>query len=248
MYLFVAVQEKENYYKSGPSGLTKARLESASGERCLIVPYQEFNLSTIRALRPRAVLMSGFGGHFQSRNVRWFWGMDDVLHRADLPMLCFCGSHQLLGFSFTRDLRRVRQLRDHPMRRITGAEDRPRKARSSAAYDLSGFFVAEGFFPITQVRRDPLFLGLPKRMIMRCSHYCEVKQLPPGFELLASSRHCRIEAMRHRDRPLYSTQFHPEAYDAPFFHGRTLLENFAAIVEAFWRGKSGADKACASRG
>ena len=72
-------------------------------------------------------------------------------------------------------------------------------------------------------------------MIMRCSHYCEVKRIPKGFELLASSDHCRIEAMRDRKRPLWATQFHPEAYDAPFFHGRKLLGNFAAIVEEFWK-------------
>jgi len=74
-------------------------------------------------------------------------------------------------------------------------------------------------------------------MMLRCDHYCEVKKLPPGFELLASSGHCRIAAMRHRDRPLYGTQFHPEGYDRPFFHGRTVLENFARIVREYWDGK-----------
>ena len=69
---------------------------------------------------------------------------------------------------------------------------------------------------------------------MRCWHYCEVKTLPPDFQLLASSGHSRIAAMRHADKPLYGTQFHPEAYAAPFFHGRTLLQNFARIVDHFW--------------
>ena len=72
---------------------------------------------------------------------------------------------------------------------------------------------------------------------MRCSHYCEVKKLPKGFELLASSDHCRIEAMRHKHKPLYGTQFHPEAYDEPFLHGKRLLENFAAIVDEFWQSR-----------
>jgi GMP synthase (glutamine-hydrolysing) len=53
------------------------------------------------------------------------------------------------------------------------------------------------------------------------------------FVLLASGDHCRIEAMRHRTRPLYGTQFHPEACAEPFLHGKRLLANFAAIVDHF---------------
>jgi GMP synthase-like glutamine amidotransferase len=234
MYIFVAVQEKEHYYANGPSGRTKARLELASEERCLVVPYQEFDMALVQDLKPRAIVMGGFGGHFQSRKVEWFLGINDVIHQADLPILCFCGSHQVLGFSFNRDLQRVKQLRDEPIRKIKPNEGFPRRAQGDPKFDLSGYFVAEGFFPITRIKPDPLFRGLPKKMIMRCSHYCEVKRLPPSFELLASSAHCRIEAMRHQDKLLYGTQFHPEAYEAPFSHGRRLLENFANIVRDFW--------------
>lgn len=236
MYIFVVVQEKESYYNDGPhGGPVKARLELASGERCLIVPYREFNLRAVRELNPRAIVMSGFGGHFQSRKIEWFFGMDEVLRRADLPMLCICGSHQLAGFSFNGKIRALRRLRDEPIRKLAPAEDRPRRAAGDPRYDLSGYFVAEGFFPVARTKADPLFRGMPRRMVMRCSHYCEVKNLPPGFEIIAASRHCRIEAMRHRERPLYGTQFHPEAYAPPFLDGKTLLSNFAEIVRDFWR-------------
>lgn len=234
MYVFVVVQEQESYYAHGPSGQVKARLEEASGERCLIVPYQEFDMGALDQLRPRAVAMSGFGGHFQSRTIEWFWGMDEVLHRAEVPIICFCGSHQLLGFSYSQNLRETEMVRDQPMRKLCPREDLPRRAQGDPSYDLSEYFVAEGFYSIARVKQDPLFEGLPETMTMRCSHYCEVKQLPPGFDLLAGSGHCEIEAMRHASRPLYGTQFHPEAYEAPFFDGRTLLRNFARMVEGFW--------------
>jgi GMP synthase-like glutamine amidotransferase len=215
-------------------------VELASKERCLIVPYQEFDLAVVRKLQPRAIIMGGFGGHIQSRKVKWFYGLDDVLHKVDVPILCICGSHQVLGFSFNKNLRRVKQLKDQPMRRIGPGEDFPRRAQGDPKCDLSGFLVADGFFPINRVKTDPLFKGLPKRMIMRCSHYCEVKKLPPDFELLATSGLCQIEAMKHKNRTLYGTQFHPESYEAPYFHGRTLLQNFARIVRDFWaRRKSG---------
>ena len=229
MYLYVRVQERESYYRDGPESQVKIRLEEASGERCLVIPYQEFDLSVVQELRPRAIAMSGFGGHWQDRKVEWFWGMDEVLHQADLPIICFCGSHQLLGFSFTRDLRQTRLLSDEPMGKLSPEDESPRQAG-----DLADYFVAEGFYPIRRTRDDPLFDSLPETMLMRCWHYCEVKELPPDFELLATSGHCRIEAMRHKSRPLYGTQFHPEAYDAPFFDGRTLLHSFARIVDGFW--------------
>lgn len=235
MYIFVRFTETDKYYESGPPALVKARLEHASGERCLIVPYREMSMKVVRELSPRAVVMSGFGGHFQSRKIEWFYGVDEVLHEARLPMICFCGSHQLLAFCYDRRIRRLKELRDLPMRKLKPNEHWPRRPCTDPKYNLSRYFVADGFFPIRQVKEDPLFAGLPGTMIMRCSHYCEVKRLPPGFVRIASSRHCGIAAMRHRHRLLYGTQFHPEAYARPFLHGKRLLANFAGIVEAFWK-------------
>jgi hypothetical protein len=140
-----------------------------------------------------------------------------------------------MGFCYHHDIHRLKELRDQPMRKLKPYEHWPRRPGGDPKYDLSGYFVAEGFLPVRRVADDPLFAGLPKTMIMRCSHYCEVKKLPPGFELLATGDHCRIEAMRHRKRPLYGTQFHPEAYAEPFLHGKKLLSNFAKIVEEFWK-------------
>ncbi|MHB0874646.1 MAG: glutamine amidotransferase-related protein [Anaerolineae bacterium] len=239
MYIYVRVMDSDAYDATGPdagSSRIKARLEQASGVPCLIVPYERFDLALVQQLKPRAIAMSGFGNHWQTYKVPSFWGMDEVLHQADLPIICFCGSHQLLGFSFNRDLRHTALLEDEPMRRLAPGEE-PRRASGSSAYDLSDYFVADGFYYVHRLLDDPLFRGLPEEMLMRCSHFCEVKTLPPGFVRLATGAHCDIEAMRHETRPLYGTQFHPEAYEAPHFHGRTLLENFAAIVDDFWRDK-----------
>lgn len=234
MYIFVTFTEKESYYKSGPSGQTKARLEEASGERCLIVPYQEISMKVVRELSPRAIAMSGFGRHFQDRKIEWFFGANEVLHHANLPIICFCGSHQLMGFCFNHDITKLKVLRDQPMRKLRPNEHWPRRPCTDPNYDLSGYFVADGFLPVWRVKDDPIFAGLPRTMIMRCSHYCEVKKLPKDFVLLASGPHCKIEAMRHKTRPLYGTQFHPEAYEIPFLHGKILLRNFAQIVQDFW--------------
>jgi GMP synthase (glutamine-hydrolysing) len=237
MYIFVTFMGTEDYYKSGPSGQVKVRLEEASGEKCLVVPYRETCMKLVEELRPQAIAMSGFGGHFEDRKIEWFFGVDEVMHKADLPMLCFCGSHQLMGFCFNNDIHKLKELRDQPMRKLKPNEYWPRRAGDPKC-DLWSFLVAEGFLPVRQVKSDPLFAGLPKTMIMREAHYCEVKKLPPGFVLLATSPMCRVEAMRHKARPMYGTQFHPETFAEPWLHGKKLLANFAAIVKDFWERKA----------
>ena len=242
MYIFVVFMQKKDYYKDGPNGKTKARLEEASGERCLIVPYEEFDMSVVRELNPRAIVLSGFGGRWQDRPVKGFYGANEVLHETEAPMLCLCGGHQLVGYCFNGDIRKKKVLLDEPMRNLKKEEDTPRRGGWTPKYDFSRYFQADGYFPITQVKSDPLFRGLPKTMMMRCWHFCEVKKIPPEFEVIARSGHCRVEAMRHKSRVLYGTQFHPEMYDAPWFHGRRLLANFAEIVDGYWsrkRTKSG---------
>jgi len=235
MYIYVLVQDKDSYYRDGAGGgKIKTRLEQASGERCLVVPYEEFNMETVKELNPRAITMSGFGNHFQTYSIESFYGMYDVLHQVEIPVICFCGSHQLLGFSYNLDFHNTPRLEDEPMRLLDPQEDLPRRARNNPKYDMSRYYVADGFFPIKKVKDDPLFEGLSDNMIMRCSHYCEVKKLPYNFEILARSGHCRIEAMKHKTKIIYGTQFHPEAYDEPYYDGKTLLENFSKIVCRFW--------------
>jgi GMP synthase-like glutamine amidotransferase len=229
------VTDAATYNEGVNSSRPKARLEQASGEPCLIIPFEKLTLSLVNRLRPRAIVMSGFGRHFESRDIRSFCGMDDIFHKTDIPILAICGSHQLMAFAFTRPLRRTNKLRDQPMRRLKPNEEAPRVPCADPDYDLSPFYVAQGFFPIRRVKSDPIFNGLPPTIIMRCSHYCEVRKLPRDLLLLATGGHCKIEMMRHKTRPVYGVQFHPENYEKPFMHGRKLLENFAAVVNSFWR-------------
>lgn len=231
MYLYVSVQNKNEYYKDGAGGgKVKARLEQASGERCLIVPFEEFNLNVVREYQPNAIAMSGFGNHFHAYSPESFLGMNEVFQNTNIPMICFCGSHQLLAFAYHHKLDGTTVLQDEPIRLLEPSEDLPRRAKGGC-FDVSNHYMADGFFPIRMVKDDPIFAGMPEIMMMRCAHYCEVKSPPENFEILARSGHCRIEAMRHREKPIYGTQFHPEAYEEPFFDGKKLLENFARIAK-----------------
>jgi len=130
MYLFVSVLDRKAYYQDGPVAhcRIKARLEAASGERCLIVPFQEFGLETVKSFRPTAVVMSGFGGRWEDYAASDFRGMADVITQGgQLPILCICGSHQLLGFVMNGEWKEKRRLCDQPMRVMRSGDPMPRQ-------------------------------------------------------------------------------------------------------------------------
>jgi len=62
------------------------------------------------------------------------------------------------------------------------------------------------------LKPDPLFDGLGKSPRFLAAHYWEVKEVPADFDLLASSDSCRIQTIKQVGKPVYGTQFHPEAY------------------------------------
>ncbi|MEM3851963.1 MAG: GMP synthase subunit A [Methanomassiliicoccales archaeon] len=76
--------------------------------------------------------------------------------------------------------------------------------------------------------QDELFREIPSSFQVWASHTDEVKKLPPGFILLASSNDCPVEAMASKNRPIYGVQFHPEVEDTE--HGRHIFSNFLLRV------------------
>jgi len=82
--------------------------------------------------------------------------------------------------------------------------------------------------------RGPLFRGLPENMPVWMSHADAVEELPPGWEVAASSTDCPIAAAHTADRRLAGVQFHPEVTHTP--HGADILRNFLdmAGVERNW--------------
>jgi GMP synthase (glutamine-hydrolysing) len=77
---------------------------------------------------------------------------------------------------------------------------------------------------------DALFKGVPKKLRVWVSHYDEVKELPDGFVKLAHSEVCGIEAMRHKELPVFSVQFHPEVWHTE--HGEEILKNFLEVQKS----------------
>jgi GMP synthase (glutamine-hydrolysing) len=74
---------------------------------------------------------------------------------------------------------------------------------------------------------NDIFLGLGKTMDVWTSHKDEVKTLPSEFKLLATSDLCDIEAMKHKTKPIYGIQFHPEVHHTE--KGHLIFENFNRV-------------------
>jgi len=81
-----------------------------------------------------------------------------------------------------------------------------------------------GMSEITVDAEDTLFKGVPKRFRAWVSHFDEVKELPEGFVALAHSESCAMEAMQHKELPVFGIQFHPEVWHTE--NGESILRNF----------------------
>lgn len=77
-------------------------------------------------------------------------------------------------------------------------------------------------------KTNDLFLGLPKRFVVWESHNDVVKTCP-GFDILAHSENCPVQAMKHKKRPLYGLQFHPEVENTEY--GYEIFKNFLNVCK-----------------
>ncbi|HJN15114.1 MAG TPA: gamma-glutamyl-gamma-aminobutyrate hydrolase family protein [Armatimonadota bacterium] len=225
MVLFVVFAGDNEIDDAGKSYFRqKLRFEQLSGEPCLLVRYMDFDPRLMAELQPSAVIMSGFGRGFDTFERKHLVGMNDVVKKTDVPVLGICGSHQMIAMMHLHNVRRDTEYEDLPMRKL-----RPGEPDLQPGYH-PGQFKETGFHHIRIVQDDPLFRGFKGSLTCLQSHYCEVKRMPKGFELLASTDECEIQAYRDADRPIYGVQFHPEGYVDAYQDGKKLLENFFRLA------------------
>ena len=74
------------------------------------------------------------------------------------------------------------------------------------------------------VTKSPLTEGLPEEFAVWMSHGDAVNELPGDFVALVATPSCPLAAMRHRDKPFYGVQFHPEVTHTEY--GREMFKNF----------------------
>lgn len=187
----------------------RAKVEQLTGLKCLLVHFTQVTGQDLDRPHLKAILITGRSKSFSKAQDRQFYGL---IRNTRIPMIGFCGGMQLIGRAFAAKVAPLRKLR-------------PDEKDPNPKYH-PGLFKEWGFLPVKILRRDPLFDGLPDEIIVCERHAFQMTVVPPEFDLLASSPACRVQAIRHKDRVLYGTQFHPEAYDNAHLHGKKVLENF----------------------
>ena len=208
--------------KGSGSGLTHAekiaqlrgRIEGElAGLPCVVVHYIEARKEDFASPRLRAIVITGAGSPTADPMARDLFA---VIREARVPIMGICAGHQHIAEAHGVGTARMRPLRE-------GEKD------PHPPYH-PGMFKEWGFLPVKIVERDPLFDGLPETIMVREYHVAKVESLPEGFELLASTEECEVQAMKRIGKPVYGTQFHPENYDDEHPDGRRVLQNFFQIA------------------
>jgi GMP synthase (glutamine-hydrolysing) len=204
----------------------KLRLEEISGQACLLQRYSRVTRQRLEEWGIRALVISGCGADWSEYSEADLAEMYSIIRAAELPILGLCGGHQLIAMAYGTPLGTLRRLEE-------GEED--------VCPGLGpGYYKEWDFTPVRVLKADPIFEGLGEEPVFLEAHYWEVKEVPPGFDLLASTDVCQIQAIRRTGALVYGTQFHPECYyfseeeETLYDDGRKLLANFfrlAGILE-----------------
>jgi GMP synthase (glutamine-hydrolysing) len=84
-----------------------------------------------------------------------------------------------------------------------------------------------GKIELAIIKENEIFTDVSKKSIVWLSHNDEVSVLPKDFEHLAESTTCKIQAMKHKNKPFYGLQFHPEVEHTEY--GEQIFQNFVKI-------------------
>ncbi|MFP3905184.1 MAG: glutamine amidotransferase-related protein [Armatimonadota bacterium] len=228
MILIVSMAKPDDYDEKAAHTDIKRKFEKLTDTPALVQHYSEITPQRVADLPVGAIFISGSGCPWPDVEPRKLDGLYELVMNTDIPIHGACAGHQLLGFFFNLDFPEVDSLEDEFVRKLGPGEP------VSVSDRYPGYFKEDGMYEIEILHDDPIFDGFDDSLVVKESHFCEVKTLPDGFIHLAHSENTEIQAMRHTDRVIYGTQFHPEAWSEEFDDGKRFMQNFfriAAIID-----------------
>ena len=173
--------------------------------QCQIIQFKDINEDYCVKGEIDAVIVSGSGARIvDSSDRRLFDGVVNLIRTCELPTLGICFGHQLLCWAFGAKV---------------GSLNQPVLDRFEAVRvaELNGIF--DGF------RKD-------QTVPLSENHFDYVLKenlSEAGFILLADSASCDVEAVKHKSKPFWGVQFHPERITAKgetHPEGHRLIGNF----------------------
>jgi len=191
----------------GDGNIRRVVENSTFNVETVTVPYYEVSLDMVNHLEPKpvAIMLSGFGRWYENLPMFEFNGEYELIRESEIPILGICGGHQLIvmayGYTYARDMGYgVYTYKEEDLKGIT---------------------------PISIIKEDPIFEGIPNPFYAPDSHGWEVVVLPDDIEVLAVSD-C-IEVIKSTQKIMYGEQFHAEI-DLPFNEASAFLLNFLRMA------------------
>ncbi len=204
----------------------KARFEELSGLPCLVIHFTNISMTTLREYNIQAIMISGISAASSKYKYdqTWFKEFFAFLREENVPTIGFCAGHHIIAQAYGGGIGSMRSLR-------LGEKDPNRNYHP-------GLYKEWGFKRVEILKQDPLFDGLGNEIVVAEYHYNEVRRMPNKFDVLATTNECQIQAMKYKEKILYSTQFHPEAYSEKNTDGKIILQNFFKIAGILTSGRS----------
>jgi GMP synthase (glutamine-hydrolysing) len=165
---------------------------------CRIVRY-DISAQRIAELSPKGIILSGGPSSVYEAGAPQ---CDPDIFKLDLPILGICYGMQLISKAFGGTVVNV-STREFGRAQLT--------VNPAAQTDGAG-----------------LFAGFPSSTQVWMSHGDRVENIADAFVTLAQAGSCPIAAVKHKTRPIYGLQFHPEVTHTP--EGGLLLKNFLRTV------------------
>ena len=165
---------------------------------CRIVRY-DISAQRIQELSPKGIILSGGPSSVYEAGAPQ---CDPDIFKLDLPILGVCYGMQLISKAFGGTVVNV-STREYGRAQLT--------VNPAAQTDGAG-----------------LFAGFPSTTQVWMSHGDRVENIADSFVTLAQAGSCPIAAVKHKTRPIYGLQFHPEVTHTP--EGGLLLKNFLRTV------------------
>ena len=176
---------------------------------CAVVGYNEVDKNYQVDQDIDAVIISGSKARIvESSNRTMFEETINLIKTCNLPILGICYGHQLLCWAFGAKVGSLPQP----------VFDRFEKVRVVDVDEIFAGFAEQDMIPLSE------------------SHYDYVLKESldqAGMVLLADSASCEVEAVKHKSKPFYGVQFHPERINVgseSHPEGYRVIENFFSSV------------------
>ncbi len=122
-----------------------------------------------------------------------------ALMNFNVPVLGFCLGHEIIAVAYRG---RIKRLAEYHAKKETVRITKP---------------------------DDPIFAGISKQEVsLLKKHSFHISELPSSFVSLASSDTTEHEIIRHKDKPIYGFQSHPEVSGPD---GLLMVQNFLKICK-----------------